>query len=83
MMLVNTSDLIDIFNQYARGLTNPNTGSDWVSINGKCLKSTCTNSGNNYHNFGLIVSLFSQTTGLVLRVQSFENTKSLKIKQVQ
>jgi hypothetical protein len=83
MMLVNTSDLIDIFNQGARGLTNPYLVSDWVSLDGKCLKSTCKNPGNNSHNFVLIVSLFSQTTGLVLRLQSFENKKSSEIKQVQ
>jgi len=71
-MLVNTSDLIDIFNPWIRGLTTPNSGSDWVSIDGKCLKSTCKNPGNNSDNFVLIVSLFTQTTGLVLRLQSFE-----------
>jgi len=78
MILVKTSDLIDIFNQGTRGLTNPNSGSDWVSIDGKCLKSTCKNPGNNSHKFLLIVFLFSQTTGLVLRLQSFENTKKFR-----
>jgi hypothetical protein len=83
MMLVNTSVLIDIFSQWDRGLTHPNSGSDWVSIDGKSLKSTCKNDSNNSQNFVLIVSLFSQTTGLVLRLQSFENKKSSEIKQVQ
>ncbi len=83
MMLINTSELVEVFNQWARSLTPVNSDSDWVSIDGKCLKSTCINPQNNHQNFVSIVSLFSQTTGLVLKLQNFENKKSSEIKQVQ
>jgi len=64
-------------------LNHPNSGSDWVFIDRKYLKNSCKNDSNNYQNFVSIVSFFSQTTGLVLRLQSFENKKSSEIKQVQ
>ena len=83
MMLVNTSDLIDAFNQWASQLTTSIDLTDWVSIDGKCLRSTCQNSQNSTHDFVSIVSLFSQNTGLVLRVQKFENKKSSEIRQAQ
>lgn len=83
MMLVNTSDLVDAFNQWAWQLSRTLEGSDWVSIDGKCLRSTCLNYGTNSQDFVSIVSLFSQSTGLVLRLQKFENKKSSEIKQVQ
>ncbi|MEG4121928.1 transposase family protein [Microcoleus sp. N9_B4] len=79
MMLVKTSDLIDAFNQSASQLTTSIDLTDWVSIDGKCLRSTCQNSQTNSQNFGSIVSLFSQHSGLVLRVQKFENKKSSEI----
>ena len=56
---------------------------DWVSIDGKCLRSTCKNSQNSSQNFVSIVSLFSHHTGLVLRLQKFANKKSSEIRQVQ
>jgi hypothetical protein len=39
--------------------------------------------GNTSQNFVSIVPFFSQSTGLVLRLQSFENKKRSEIKQVQ
>jgi hypothetical protein len=39
------------------------------------VSKICKNPGNNSHNFVLIVSFFSQTTGLVLRLQTFEKKK--------
>jgi len=82
MMLVNTSDLVDVFNQWAGQLSTPLDGSNWVSIDGKCLRSTCLNYGTDSQDFVSIVSLFSQSSGLVLRLQKFENKKSSEIKQV-
>ena len=83
MILVNTSNLVEVFNQWARSLTPVSSNSDWVSIDGKCLKSTCINHNNKHQNFVSIVSLFSQTSGLVLRLQNFDNKKSSEIKRVQ
>lgn len=83
MMLVKTSELVESFNQGASQLATPNDLNDWVSIDGKCLRSTCKNSNNNSQDFVSIVSLFSQTSGLVLRLQNFHNKKSSEIRQVQ
>lgn len=83
MMLVDTSNLVEVFNQWARSLTPTNANSDWVSIDGKCLKSTCCNPNNKSQNFVSIISLFSHTTGLVLGLQNFESQKSSEIKWVQ
>ena len=83
MMLVNTSDLIEVFNEWASTLNPTNLGSEWVSIDGKCLKSTCINPDKNSHNFVSIVSLFSHSSGLVLALQKMENKKSSEIKCVQ
>ena len=82
-MLVKSSDLIGAFNQWASQLTTSICLTDWVSIDGKCLRSTCQNSPNNSQNFVSIVSLFSYQTGLVLRLQKFENKKSSEIRQAQ
>ena len=83
MMLVNTSDLVESFNQWASQFATPNDLTDWVSIDGKCLRSTCKNSDNSSQNFVSIVSLFSQTSGWVLKLQSFPNKKNSEIGQVQ
>lgn len=83
MMLVNTSDLVESFNQWASQFATPNDLTDWVSIDGKSLRSTCKNSDNSSQNFVSIVSLFSQTSGLVIKLQSFQNKKSSEIGQVQ
>jgi len=83
MMFVNTSDLVESFNQWASQFATPNDLTDWVSIDGKCLRSTCKNSRNNSQDFVSIVSLFSQGNGWVLKLQSFQNKKSSEIGQVQ
>lgn len=75
-MLVKTSDLVDAFNQWTAHLTTTIEASDRVSIDGKCLTSTCLNYDTNSQNFVSIISVFSQTSGLVLRLQKLENKKS-------
>ena len=81
IILVKISDLIDAFNQWASQLTTSIDLTGWLSLDGKCLRSTCQNSPNNSQNFGSIVSFFSQNTGWVLRLQKFENKKSSEIRQ--
>lgn len=83
MMLVDTSNFIEVFNQWGRSLTPVNSGNDWVSIDGKCLKSTCVNHDKNSQNYVSMVSLFSQTSGLVVGLQKIENKKTSEIKCVQ
>jgi predicted transposase YbfD/YdcC len=83
MMLVNTAELIEVFNEWAGSLTPTSLENEWVSIDGKCLKSTCINSNNNLHNFVSVISFFSQSSGLVLALQKIENKKSSEIHCVQ
>ena len=82
-MLVESSDLLDQFNEWASQLTTSIDLTDWVSIDGKCLRSTCKNFQISSQGFVSIVSLFSQDTGLVLRLQKIENKKSLEIGQAR
>jgi hypothetical protein len=77
-MLVKTSDLIDAFNQLGSQITTSIDLSDWVSIDGKCLRTICQSSQNSSQNFVSIVSLFSHQTGLVLRLQKFANKKKFR-----
>lgn len=83
MMLVKTSELVEIFNEWAGSLANSQSEKDWVSIAGKSLRSTCKNYDTKSQNFISIVSLFSQSSGWVLRLQNFQNKKSSEIEQVQ
>ena len=83
MMLVKSSYLIEKFNQSANQLTTSIDLTDLLYIDGKCLRNTCQNSQNNYQNFVSIVSLLSQNTGWVLRLQKFDNKKSSEIKEAQ
>jgi hypothetical protein len=82
IMLVKSSDLIDAFNQYASQITTSIYLTDWVSINGKSLRSPCQTSPNSSQNFVLIVSLFSHPSGLV-RVVGLSDCKNLQTKKVQ
>lgn len=83
MMLIKTSDLVASFNEWAGQLSSPNDLTDWVSIDGKCLRSTCKNSNNSSQDFVSIVSLFNPTSGLVIKIQNLQNKKSSEIGQVQ
>jgi hypothetical protein len=58
MLLIKTSDLVESFNQWASHFATPNDLTDWVSIDGKSLRSTCKNSDNSSQNFVSIVSLY-------------------------
>lgn len=48
---------------------------DWVSIDGKALGSTVTNSNNSEQNFKSMVSLFCNNKGITISTQSIENKK--------
>jgi len=83
MMLGKSSDLIDVFNQWASQIATSIDLNDWVLIDGKCLRNTCQNFQNSSQNFVSIVSLFTHQTGLVLILQKFANKKSSEIRQVE
>ncbi|NER89929.1 ISAs1 family transposase [Moorena sp. SIO3A2] len=83
MLGVDCLNLLDIFNQWASQFTFDKSLRDWIAIDGKTLRSTVNNYHNNYQNFVVIVSLFSQNSGVVLNLNYFENKKSSEIHQVQ
>lgn len=55
----------------------------WLSIDGKSLKSTVSAYASKEQNFVMLVSAFSHQTGLVRQVVRMENGKSSEIASVQ
>jgi hypothetical protein len=62
------------FSQWALGYVTIEKD-DWLSIDGKSIKSTVENYGNSYQNFVSMVSVFSQKRGQVVKASTFENKK--------
>ena len=56
---------------------------DWVSIDGKSIKSTVENYETSYQNFVSLVSVFTQRKGQVIKASAFENKKESEISVVQ
>lgn len=48
---------------------------EWVSVDGKCIRSTVSDYGNQYQNFASLVSFFSHKREQVLGVGLLENKK--------
>lgn len=48
---------------------------EWISIDGKCIRSTVSDCGNEYQNFVSLVSLFCRKREQVLHVEKLENKK--------
>jgi hypothetical protein len=62
------------FSQWAMGYVSIEKD-DWLSIDGKSIKSTVDNYSNSYQNFVSIVSVFSHRQGQVIKTATFENKK--------
>lgn len=56
---------------------------DWLSIDGKSIKSTVEDYNSSYQNFVSLVSVFSQRRGQVVKTSAFENKKTSEISIVQ
>ena len=56
---------------------------DWFSIDGKGIRSTCSDEFNVNQNFKSMVSMFAHKVGIVLRSNSYENKKKSEIHSVQ
>jgi hypothetical protein len=75
------TELEDAFNKWAS--SDALQEGDWVSADGKCLKSTVTNAldaGQNYQN---VVSVFSHKDNRIIAVGTFELKKGNEIAKVQ
>lgn len=64
--------LIEGFNTWAGRLDSLSAG-DWLSGDGKALASTLTHMQDQQQDFQLMVSLWSQQTGLVHRLATYTN----------
>lgn len=56
---------------------------DWLSIDGKAIKSTVEDYNSPYQNFICLVSIFSQKRGQVIKTSAFENKKTSEISIVE
>lgn len=80
---VDCQELIKIFNEWALLKYGNPQELDWLAIDGKSLRSTVVNYDNKQQNFVMIVSTFSQTTGLVVNREKFENKQDSETRIVQ
>lgn len=71
---LNYDDLYKAFESWSKQQISMEEG-DWLSGDGKALKSTVTNSHNSAQNYVAMVSLFVQKTGTVIGVNRYENGK--------
>ncbi|AFZ11656.1 transposase IS4 family protein [Crinalium epipsammum PCC 9333] len=83
MMGMDWQNLSEVFNQWAKENYPQIDETDWLAIDGKSLRSTVTNYADKSQNFGVIVSVFSQLTGLVIALSKIENKSKSEIAEVQ
>jgi DDE_Tnp_1-associated len=70
---LNKDEVIAKFNEWAK--SQDLKAYDWLSGDGKSLKSTVTNSQNSQQNFSAVVSLFCQKSGLSYLIADYQNKK--------
>lgn len=70
------------FKNWASQFLTEDTVGKWVSIDGKCLKSTVTNPNNSLQNFHAMVSVFVAENSLILNSIKYENKKDSEIDAV-
>lgn len=70
------------FSQWALGYVTIEKD-DWMSVDGKSIKSTLENPNSTYQNFVSMVSVFSQKRGQVIKTATFENKKASEVHIVQ
>lgn len=82
IMNVDFNLLNQAFSQWSMGYVTIEKD-DWLSIDGKAIKSTVENYHSSYQNFVSMVSVFSQKRGQVIKTGTFENKKVSEISIVQ
>lgn len=70
------------FYQWAKDYVDIEEG-EWISIDGKCIRSTVSDPDNQYQNFVSLVSLFSRKREQVLYAEKLENKKGNESKTVE
>lgn len=56
---------------------------DWLSLDGKAIRGTVSNSNNSYQKFISLISVFNEKTGTVLSVGKINNSKQSEIPKVR
>jgi hypothetical protein len=81
-MKLNFNDVAEVFKQWI--LENDLVNSEnWISIDGKSIRSTVTDYNSINQNFVSIVSAFAHNTGIVIMSESYQNKKSSEISVVE
>ena len=83
LMGLDWSELLDIFNEWAKEEYHDKEGLEWIAVDGKCLRNTVINHDEATQNFVMFASFFSQETGIVLHLERWENKESSEVHQVQ
>lgn len=72
IMNVDFVQFAEVFNQWAKKYVPIEEG-EWVSVDGKSIKSSVSNYDNAQQNFVMLVSVFSHKRGVVFHSQPMEN----------
>lgn len=79
---IDFKELSELFKQWVQENDLVNAD-EWISLDGKCIRSTLTNSNTSEQNFVSIVTAFSHNTGIALMSQSYQNKKTSEIPVVE
>lgn len=79
---INFKDFTKVFYNWSKVRLDIKKG-DWLSLDGKCIGGTVTNSDNEYQDFISVVSVFSQKRKQVLHLDSLSNKKENEILTVK
>lgn len=82
LMVTDFNELSEAFKQWVieNSLINSD---DWISIDGKSIRSTVTNYNSINQNFVSIVTAFAHNSGIALFSQSYQNKKTSEIPVVE
>ena len=83
LMGLDWSELVAIFNEWAKEEYQNKEGLEWIAVDGKSLRNTVINHDEATQNFLMFASFFSQETGIVLHLERWENKESSEVHQVQ
>ena len=70
LSMLDFEKLSDLFNNWAKNYVEIKSN-EWLSLDGKAIRGTVTNSQNEMQNFTNIVSVFAQKRGQVLALSKF------------
>lgn len=82
LQAVKFTELAEVFRQWILE-NNLINGDNWISIDGKSIKSTLTDYPTEHQNFISIVSAFAHNSGAVILSKSYENKKTSEIPVVE